>query len=585
MDSSDRLKTDLSGLKKMRRFFDQILLQKKKDCCGGMFFAAVYGAYLCEKHGLQSEEELRGYLKQAVSENRRLFVADKLCGDLSIPVEMQRSKKFTEENYCSYFRLCTLWDADLNEMKYLDQGTPLSVASLGARVLDIQPDDRVADLSCGMGDFICQAVSECGVASYYGVETYPEVSEICATRTEILAEYEAAVSPVEISQGNLFSLDRERRFTKIFFNYPLGLSVKSLPIKNEELDALYQEIPGLGKVTSADWIFNAHVLNYLEEGGRAVVIMTNGSTSNSINTKVREYFVQEGWIEAVIALPPRLFTYTHIATDLVVLSRGNRQVRMVDAGEICDKGRRQTEFSEEDVREIVRLLRVDSERSVSVGADVLRQNNYVLSPSRYLETEEEMENGVPFAKVIKRIGRGAPLTAKDLDQLVTQENTGIQYLMLSDIQNGMLSEHLTQLKTLEPKYEKYLASNRTLLISKNGAPFKVAIAEVAEGEKIVANGNLFLIELDETRVNPYYLKAYFDSEEGSLALKKIAVGASIPIISAEALGKLVIPIPPMGAQYKIAERYRAKSAEIRELQRKLEKAQDELRNVFSQAND
>ena len=184
-----------------------------------------------------------------------------------------------------------------------------------------------------------------------------------------------------------------------------------------------------------------------------------------------------------------------------------------------------------------------------------------------------------------RIGRGAPLTAKDLDQLVTQEDTGIQYLMLSDIQNGMISEHLTQLKTLEPKYEKYLAGDRTLLISKNGAPFKVAIAEVAEGEKIVANGNLFLIELDETKVNPYYLKAYFDSDEGSLALKKIAVGASIPIISAEALGKLVIPIPPMGVQYRIAERYCAKNAEIRELERKLEKAQDELRNVFSQAGD
>lgn len=140
LEISNRVKTDLSGLKKLRRLFEQILLQKKKDRCVGMFFAVVYGAYLCEKHGLQSEEELRGYLEQNVPESRRRFMTDRLGGDLSIPVKMHGCKKFTEENYLSYFRLCTLWDADLNEMKYLNQGTPVSVASLAVRVLDIQVD-------------------------------------------------------------------------------------------------------------------------------------------------------------------------------------------------------------------------------------------------------------------------------------------------------------------------------------------------------------------------------------------------------------------------------------------------------------
>ena len=48
-----------------------------------------------------------------------------------------------------------------------------------------------------------------------------------------------------------------------------------------------------------------------------------------------------------------------------------------------------------------------------------------------------------------------------------------------------------------------------LLISKNGAPYKIAVADVPNDKKILANGNLFVIELDLEKINPYYLKAFF----------------------------------------------------------------------------
>ncbi|WP_192932871.1 hypothetical protein [Lachnobacterium bovis] len=109
--------------------------------------------------------------------------------------------------------------------------------------------------------------------------------------------------------------------------------------------------------------------------------------------------------------------------------------------------------------------------------------------------------------------------------------------MIANIQNGMISKDLPYLKEINPKLDKYCIGNKNLLISKNGSPFKVAVAEIEDEKKILANGNLFIIELDEKQVNPYFLKAFFESEIGEATLNSIVVGAVIPTISVSALKK------------------------------------------------
>ena len=49
----------------------------------------------------------------------------------------------------------------------------------------------------------------------------------------------------------------------------------------------------------------------------------------------------------------------------------------------------------------------------------------------------------------------------------------------------------------------------------------------------------------------------------------------IPTISVSALKKMIVPLPPIEKQEKIATSYQAKQNEIKELQEKIEKAQEE----------
>ncbi len=562
---------ELLGFKELEWTYHQMA---KVDGRDETLFAAVYGAYLCSVNDLHSVEALDEYLEKSVSERRCLFVKSMLFGDLSLPVEMNETGKFTKETYENYFRYCSLLDSGIKS----EYGTPLSVSVLAACALDIHSGEKISDFGSGVGDFLCYASEGCKEASYYGVDINTSAVEISAIRVEILAD------DAEIEQGNIFEVDNSRKFDKIFSNYPFAIPMRSVENQGNQVAELLKEIPDLRKGNASDWLFNAQIIKHLSDAGKAVTIMTTGSTWNLNITGIREYFVNKGLIEAVIALPSKLFPYHNVATVIVVLSRGNESVRMIDASDICEKGRRQTDFSKDDIQQIIDLLSEDSEHSVMIDIDTLKKNDYVLNPLRYLDAPIEIKDGVAFGSVIKRITRGAQITAKELDLLVTDEDTGYKYLMLSDIQNGMISDNLKYLDDPDPKYFKYFIGNRNLVLSKNGAPFKVAVAEVGEDEKIIGNGNLFIIELDEKKVNPYYLKAFFDSEMGTMSLQKIAVGAAIPNISAESLKKLIVPVPPIEKQNKIAEAYQAKVDEIKVLRLKLQKAQEAIKNIFEEVD-
>ena len=91
----------------------------------------------------------------------------------------------------------------------------------------------------------------------------------------------------------------------------------------------------------------------LSEDGKAVGIMTNGSTWNQSDSAIRSYFIENGLIECVIALPARLFAGTAIATSMIVFSRNNKGVRLVDASELFVKGRRVNELSAENISLII----------------------------------------------------------------------------------------------------------------------------------------------------------------------------------------------------------------------------------------
>ena len=454
--------------------------------------------------------------------------------------------------------------------------TPQSVVKLANEILQIS-NDKTADFCSGIGTFLVNAIERNPESQFYGVELVTEVKEVAEIRTELISDQ------VKIEQKSVLDIDDNLMFDKIFCDYPWGIRVKESIGNNEELEAIYNIIPEVQKAAAGDWVFIINVMNHLNKHGKAVVSVSNGVTWNGgINTVIREKFVKKGFVEAVIALPSNLYSNTGIACSLLVLSRNNKNIRMIDATEMVSVGRRQNVLSDENISKIIELLNIDDDNSKLVLSEEVAKNEYTLNPSRYLQKEMLIKNGVPFESVIKNITRGAQIKASVLDEIVSDEPTNIQYLMLANIQDGIISDDLPYLKEMNPKYEKYCIKNGSLVISKNVSPVKMAIASVKEGNKILANGNLYVIELDEDKINPYFLKAYLESENGKAALSRVAVGATLLNLPVEGLKKITIPLPDLKSQKIIADKYYAKINEIKELKYKLEKATAELEHIYTE---
>lgn len=473
-------------------------------------------------------------------------------------------KEYSYEDFMNVAALPALNTDRLDEWE-----TPACLRDLAVRLLNATANEKVADFCCGHGGVAIELAKDGLLEPVQGIE----VKEQAAITAKIRAL--AAGANVTISVGDVFDVPNANlKFDKIFCNYPFGLQLRELGPKHEYLQTIAKEISSISKATSSDWLFNHLLIDSLNVGGKAIAIMTNGSTWNTIDKNIRAYFVEQGYIECLIALPAKLFASTNIPTTMIVLSHGNQSVRMVDATEVCQKGRRQNVFSAEDIERIVRACNEDSEIGKILSVEELRENEFVLHPDRYVA--KTVNEGVPFDTVIKSINRGAHCTAEQLDEMSTQDETNIHFLRTSDIQDGMIVSPLQSLSYIRENFEKYCINNNSLVISKVGFPYKVAVASVADGDKLLANANLYVVELDMEKVDPYYLKAFFESEEGQSRFRSITVGATIPSIGVKDLKSINIPLPSMEEQRKIGQRCKDVLDEIARLKERLEQAKKRL---------
>ncbi|SEL40209.1 type I restriction enzyme M protein [Ruminococcus sp. YRD2003] len=437
--------------------------------------------------------------------------------------------------------------------------TPAGLSRLSARLLEISPDNRLADLCAGQSSFI----RECRVLGYENDCTESEIN----AEHRVIAMMRADILGGKITVTSEDSLKLEGEYDKIFCHSPMGVKWKFFD-------------PYCNHSASADWLFAGKCIELMADNGKAVCVFMNSTLWNQSDSKWREKFVSSGYIETIVALPTNLYSETSVSSSLVVFSKSNNSVNMIDATEIFTPVRRRNTLSDENVEEILGLLGKKCGNSRTVGYDEIAGNNYDLYPKSYTEEVKVEKDSVPFSELITRVTRGAQIKAGDLDSHFSESETDTRLLMLSDMNKGVISNDLTYLKGLDKRYDKYCATDGALVMTKNGFPVKTAIVSLEESQRYLVNGNLYIIEIDESKTDPFYLKAYLDSQQGQAQLRSILVGTAILNLPIEALKGLMIPMCSMTEQKRISEKYIKKQQEIIKLQEQLEKAEKELTEFF-----
>lgn len=442
--------------------------------------------------------------------------------------------------------------------------TPKSVASLALNILDPSEGESLVDLGCGWGEFLAQAAASRSGVELFGMEISP-AAYVCACIHLDLTGVE-----YEVENGDMLAMGTERRYDKIFAQLPFGMRAGRLG--RESSEGLRKMAEELGRPQSADWLFAGRLCGSLRSGGRAVAIMANGATFNHADRRARQAFVEDGRIEAVVALPGNIFYSTGIPSTLIVFGDGRESIRMVDASDLSVPGRRWDAIGPDEVAAIIDRLGEDGPMSRLAPVGEIAQRDYVLAPHRYLMREVAIENPHSLGSLAIAIERGAGLRAADLDKIETREDTGISYLPVSEVGVGRVGTDLPHIEKLDPKYAKACIQTGDLVLTKIGSAFRAAVVEVPEGQTVVATGNLYVVRLDTERVDPYFVAAFLASDDGRELVLRRMTGTTIPTLSLKDLREVEIPLPPMEAQRAVAERYQAALDELEVMQLKVERA-------------
>ena len=456
---------------------------------------------------------------------------------------------------------------------------PDTLSDLVIRLLDIKSGDKVYDMFGGAGDFLVKAVSAQPSASYYGRGKSSLRNHFLEIRKDILEKnYEHIrihTKGVGWRRGN-----DDRKFDKIFGRYPWMVDLTE---HARETDTIYdiaeKEIPGILGRHASDWLYNFAMVSQLKESGKAIGIMTNGSTWNQVSgcKNARKYFLEHGFIEAVIALPSGMFKEQ---SSLIVLSRGNEKVKMIDASDLHVGRNRKVTMTPENIDDILAAYENDGERSVSVSIEeILSGKEIAVHPGRYLKKTAPVKDGVQLGTVLKAVRRGANLPSSAMDRLMTDTPTDCRYVLVKNITDGMIDENLPYITGLDKETERFIAPRHSVILSKIGTPFKCAVVDASE-PKLLINGNMYILEVDETKANPYYLKLLFESAYGTSLLERISIGSKFPTFTKSALEELIIPLPSLKEQDRMAERYLALQNEIRRCKAKLDDAIKKKSRIF-----
>ena len=153
----------------------------------------------------------------------------------------------------------------------------------------------------------------------------------------------------------------------------------------------------LAPKSKADFAFVLHTLSYLSAKGRAAIVCFPGIFyRGGAEQKIRQYLVDNNYVETVISLAPNLFFGTSIAVNILVLSNSKTSTttQFIDASELFKKETNNNVLLDEHVAKIMAAFDSKEDEAhfaKSVENAAIAANDYNLSVSSYVEAKDTRE--------------------------------------------------------------------------------------------------------------------------------------------------------------------------------------------------
>lgn len=278
--------------------------------------------------------------------------------------------------------------------------TPSPLVDLMVALISPMSGSSIFDPCCGSGEFLIGAAKYISASGAHSTDvsfTGHALSERSAHLTYMNLRLHGVAADLNVRGNEIFLDDRtmseSRRFNVIISNPPFDMK-EPIPAGMRRYSR-YGPLPR--SRSSFAWL--QYIVSSLADGGQAAVVMPSGALFRAGSEGgIRAQMVDEGVVEAVIALPSGMFSSTGIPVTVWLLSRSaarpNDEVLLIDASSLGHMiSRTQRSLSGDDQSRVVDTLvkwrSGDGYEdvpgfSVSVPVSNIRDQGYILTPGRYV---------------------------------------------------------------------------------------------------------------------------------------------------------------------------------------------------------
>lgn len=355
--------------------------------------------------------------------------------------------------------------------------TPRTVVKLLVNILDPAEDAEICDPAVGSGGMLIESFnhveSKYGSArklTLYGQEKNGTTWGLCKLNMLFhnildaqIENGDTLMEPKHVEGGEL------KRFDIVIANPPFSQNYSTDGMKFKERFRYWMSFK-----KRADFMFVQHMFSTLKSNGRLAVIMPHGVLFKSgEERRMREWLIKEGYLEAIIGLPPALFYGTGIPACILVINRNaastRKEVLFINADHEYKVGKVQNILRPEDIEKISFVYRHKRELNAYsrlVKLEELEAEEYNCNIRRYVDNSDPAEphdvkahlkGGIPESEVnaLQSYWDNYPGIREQL--FIKDRDT---YLNFSTIitDKEAIKAYLDEAKAIKGKHESYMTT-------------------------------------------------------------------------------------------------------------------------------
>ena len=284
--------------------------------------------------------------------------------------------------------------------------TPHAVSTLLARVAKPRDGETICDPACGSGGLLIEAAREVGSRNYalFGMEVNGSTWALARMNMFLHGCDSARIEWCNtLTNPELKEQNQLMKFNVVVANPPFSLDKWGAEeAEGDKFNRFWRGIPPKSK---GDYAFISHMIEVaLAKEGRVAVVVPHGVLfRGGAEGKIRQKFIEENLLDAVIGLPEKLFPTTGIPVAILVFDRSRevggknhnrKDILFINASQDYTVEKNQNILSGAQIEKIMKVF--DGREEISkfshlASFEQVKENDFNLNIPRYVDTFEEEE--------------------------------------------------------------------------------------------------------------------------------------------------------------------------------------------------